>query len=120
VLVRALEDLLLGHEVLVGRVHLRQQRHALELVLEDLDVVAEGEGAVFREQLILGRQLAPHSPGRLVNRGSPAEADGEHQQRRQDQRELGAKGQGEDATTSSGPRQKCGILQISHPSETRR
>ena len=45
------EDLLLLQEVRVAGVHRRQQRQALELVLEDLEVVAQREGAVLGEQL---------------------------------------------------------------------
>ena len=71
----------------------RQQRQALQLVLEDLEVVAQREGAVLGEQLVLGRQLAPHGARRLVD-GRPArQSDRQDQQRRQDQGELGPEGQ---------------------------
>ena len=86
---RAGEDLLLLQEVGVAGVHRRQQRQPLQLVLEDLEVVAQREGAVLREQLVLGGQLAAHGARRLVDGGPARQADRQGQQRRQNQGELG-------------------------------
>ena len=93
VLVRAGQDLLLGQEVGVVRQHLRQQRQPLELFLQDLEVVAQRERAVLGEQLVFGRQLTTHRAGRLVDRGPARQADGNDQQRRKNQGELGTEGQ---------------------------
>ena len=94
------QDLLLLQQIGVGRVHLRQERQALQLVLEDLEVVAQREGAVLREQLVLGGQLAAHGARRLVDGGPARQADRDDQQRRQHQRELGPEGQSWNASTA--------------------
>ena len=55
--VRVLEQLRFGARVLVGGIDLRQKREAVELALQDLEVVAQREGTVFGEQLVLARQV---------------------------------------------------------------
>jgi hypothetical protein len=71
-------------EVRVVGVHVRHHREPFELVLEDLEVVAEREGPVLGEELVLGGQLAPDPLRRLVE-GCPAgEAYRGDQQRRED------------------------------------
>ena len=93
-------------------VPLRQQRQALELVLEDLEVVAQREGAVLGEELVLGRQLAPHGARRLIDGRPAGQADGHDQQRRQHQRELGPESQTRNATIAGE------VLHTLLPSET--
>ena len=106
--------------VVVVRVHGRQHGHALELTLEDLEVVAQREGAVLGEELVLGGQLAAHRARRLVDRGPPAQPYREDQQRRQDQGQLGAEGQAGNATTPRAAVRSRAILLTSYVAETRR
>jgi hypothetical protein len=87
------QDLLLLQEVGVTGVHPRQQRQALQLVFQDLEVVAQRERPVLREQLLLGDQLAAHAAARLIDGGAAGQADRQRQQRRQNQGELGPQGQ---------------------------
>ena len=90
---RAGQDLLLLQQVGIGGVHLRHEGQPLELVLEDLEVVAQGEGPVLREQLVLGGQLPPHPVRRLVESSPARQADRDDQQRRKHERQLGPEGQ---------------------------
>src|SRR5205814_1069277 len=73
---RVFEQLRFGARVLVGQIDLRQKREASELPLEDLEVVAQGEGAVLGQQLVLAnellsrllRALVKENPARQPNR----------------------------------------------------
>ena len=54
---RVFEQLGFGARVLIGQIDLRQEGEASELALEDLEVVAQGEGAVLGEQLLVANEL---------------------------------------------------------------
>jgi hypothetical protein len=98
--VRAGQDLFFLQQVRVGGVHLGHDRQALELVFQDLEIVAQREGAVLGEQLVLGGQLATHRAGRLIDDRAARQADRNDQQRRKHQRELCPECQGQNASTA--------------------